>query len=102
MTPAAYTTQEEFGYMALEGLAFMYKHLEGGRAIPLYTQQQVDQMILAEREACAKFADEYLWHADGGSFSIDVAILGRLNPDSITDDYVRKDVLAAIRSQDSC
>ena len=43
--PAAYTTQEEFGYMALEGLAFMYKHLEGDRAIPLYTQEQVDQMI---------------------------------------------------------
>lgn len=55
MTPAAYTTQEEFGYMALEGLAFMYKHLEGDRAIPLYTQQQVDQMIeeaIRSRDSC--------------------------------------------------
>ena len=43
--PVAYTTQEEFGYMKLEKLAFMYTKLEGDRAIKLFTESQVLELV---------------------------------------------------------
>ena len=45
MNPVAYTTPEELQYLEVEKSAFMYKELFRETAIPLYTLEQVKQMV---------------------------------------------------------
>ena len=63
MTPTCYTTKEELALMERQGMGLMYDRLRSDDCIALYSEGRVKEMIRAEREACAKLAED-LWERD--------------------------------------